>query len=557
MSFGTLQAKDLQARLDTSLGPFCNLRNHQDFVAASQSLSDSLQGFFVLLTKSDVNVDSWVWILVLNRFTECGMHISSYYKQYQKTLEGSNANLIDSFNHSFRLILKYLESFFRIYQPTPGNPTDNKKYYTLVKQTISYITSFLGILDLSVLIRGLALSVSTSMAQDLLQSRREPNTETRMEICRLVTKISKISFFGGCSSAILPLVFNHPACISENFILPMIGLEQFDIELLIDYLRYSAFCMVSSVAELESIDDQICKKADIFFKILLNLPNLQLTNYALDLEKNGDFLIQLSSKYVSFAEREELSFFYLLNYLFKLGRLEALTDTEKYFKNELSYFIESFNNRAASELDQLASVPLSRNTSSVFVPRLAEPVTRDMTTNLTLSSILYDGSYKERLKLVVDFFTLIRPNTSLGSISRLVQAFDMSQSNSLADLLHSSLKGNEILNVIFKMQVAKCPGKFLYLKAVDKIVRLVQLLTLKFCICTMGSAQSSDQILQQIFESNYTLAQITLVKSTIILDLGDSRSQLFNKRSEDEKFSRQLRMIERTKALEQTIQRLF
>lgn len=549
---------DIRSRLDTSLTPFCNLRTWQDYIFASQRLLEALQEFFVFLAKTDVNEHQTEWILVLERFAELSTNIASHYKQHKTAMDAQLLSASAAFEKSLLLIVKYMESFYRLYQPNSAPSDHNDVFPSFVSKTITYIMAGVGILDFDCLMHSLVISVSKYLAVSGLSEGSDMDPETKINVCRLIVKISKAAFFSGCSGAILPLVFMQPQCISEIFVLPVVGYEDFDLETLIDYFRYSAYCLVTCVVEMDSIDDDIAKKADLFFKVLLNLPNLQLTNYALEFEKSGDFLIQLSSKYVSLAEREELSFFYLLNFMLRARRLESITDPERYFKRELKFFIDSFNNRLASELDKLASVPLSRSGSYVSVPRTAEPLVFDLSpeTSSTLSSILHDGSYKERLKLVVDFFCLIRSNTSLGSLARLVQTFDMSQIHTALEHKHLNSTNSEIANVIARIQSSKWSGKRLYLGAIDKIVRLVQLLTLKFFATTVGSDQEPNYVLRQMFVSKYSLNQIVSVKPLLRLDgLHIVRPQR-KERSESEEHLHQLQIIERTQALEHNIQKL-
>lgn len=549
---------NLRSRLDQSLSPFCNLRNWQDYITTSQRLPETLQEFFVLLARTDVNEQPIEWIIVLERFVELSTIIAFNHKQYKSAMDGQLSSASIAFEKSLLLIVKYMESFYRIYQPNLTQSEGKDAFLSFVSKTIAYIMGCIGIFELDCLIRSLVVCVSRYLAITELSEGADFDAETKIDVCRLVVELSKVSFFGGCPSAILPLVFMQPQCISESFVLPVVGYEDFDIRTLIDYFKYSAYCLVSCVVELESIDDEIAKKADCFLKVLLNLPNLQLTNYALEIEKSGDFLIQLSSKHVSLAEREELSFFYLLNYMLRARRLENITDTEKYFKRELKFFIDSFNNRSASELDKLASVPLSRSGSYVSVPRTVESSYVDLSpdTTLTLSSILHDGTYKERLKLVVDFFSLVRSNTSLGSLARLVQTFDMSQVHTTQEHNHLNNTNGEIMNVIFRIYSTKSPGKRLYLGAVDKIVRLIQLLALKFFTLNVGSVQEPREILKQVFVTKYTMDQIVSVKP--LLKLERHRMICINKKewSDHEIYMHQLNIIERTQALEHNIQRL-
>lgn len=555
---GGSRKSELRSRLDKSLAPFCNLRNWQDYITACQRLPEALQEFFVILARTDVNEHPTEWIMVLERFTEISTNIASNYKQHKTSMDGQLSSASAAFEKSLLLMVKYMESFYRVYQPNIAQIEDIGAFPSFVSKTIAYIMRCLGILELDCLIKSLVICVSRYLAISRLSEGNEVDPETKIDVCHLIVKISKAAFFGGCPSAILPLVFMQPQCISETFVLPVVGHDDFKLETLIDYFRYSAYCLVSCVVELDSIDDEIAKKADCFLKILLNLPNLQITNYALDFEKTGDFLIQLSSKYVSLPEREELSFFYLLNYMLRVRRLESLTDTERYFNRELNFFIDSVNNRSASELDKLASVPLSRSGSYVSVPRIVESSVVGLSpdSSFTLSSILHNGSYKERLKLIVDFFCLVRSNTSLGSLARLVQIFDMSQIHISQENNHLSCTNSEVSNVILRIYSSKSPGKRLYLGALDKIVRLIQLLALKFFATTVGSDQDPNEILKLVFMSKYSLNQITSVKPLLQLDGQRIIGVIRKERSENKKYLHQLKIIERTQALEHNVQRL-
>lgn len=550
---------NLQGRLDTTFAPFYDLQSRQEFTNASHNFSEATQGFCSLLSKTDISKDPWVWFMVLNSFAECSIHIAKFGKIYQKVSDLQICSAIGLFEKSSLILAKYFESFFRVFQSEAADSAERSNFYNLIKITTKYVIECHGALQSSTLMRSLVVCVSRYLSAIVFTGSNDIKCDTRIEICKLSIDICKACYYGGSPSAILPLVFMQPQCVSEIFIMPVVKGKSLQIETLIDYFRFSAFCLVSCNIELDTIDDQLTRKADVFLKVLLNLPNLQLSNYVLELEKSGDFLMQLSTRYVPVSEREEISFFYILNYLLRLRRLESLAETEKYFKSELRFFNDSFNKRVASELDRLVSVPLSRNGSTTSVPRMAEMFNEDLGVNTTstLSSILCDGSYKERLRLVVDFFGLLGVDIRVGSLSRLVQTFDMSYLNDQEEPEAQISGFSDVWSVMSRIYSSNYSGKKLYLGAIDKIVRLLQLLSLKFLSTTIGHAQSPREILDKVFHSSYTIDQVLLVKD--LLEVKDDKLAVkeLEKKSEDQICYHQLRIIERTQMLEHNIQRLI
>lgn len=546
---------DLENRLSTLFEPFRRLQDRQDFIAASHKL-DSLQELFILLAKTNVNHKPWNWLTILSGLMELSSQIASHLKNHRGKFDTQLTLATALYNKSLALVMKFLESFYRNITIETLEGIDFGLFISFTLESANYAFLINGIVNTNALVQNLSLCCSKYLLKSLEEAGSDLEPEARLEIVRLMIGISKAALYGGCPSAILPLVFSQPACLSETFIIPIVGNECFSIELLIDYFRYGAYCLVSTVAEHDKIEDSFTKKADIFLKVLLNLPNLQLTNY---LEKEGEMLVSLFSKYVTLTEREELSFFYLINFLMKSRSLEDLTDSEKNYVAELTFFVNAFNRHTAYELDQLASVPLSRNGSYVSVPKAAEPSTQalNVETFATMSSILHDGSYKERLKLVVDFFKQFMINSLRRSFSGLSRGFDLSTLHLNQDAPQLFSSNNELLSLINRIDSEKFPGKFLYLKAVDKIVRLVQLLSLKFFLCTAGLAQSPQEILGQYIVSRYSLDQILLVKDILATDGTILITRSTDENAADSDIQHQIELVKRTRALESSFQRLF
>ncbi|MEX5618492.1 hypothetical protein ABFV55_27855, partial [Pseudomonas syringae] len=72
---------------------------------------------------------------------------------------------------------------------------------------------------------------------------------------------------------------------------------------------------MASAIEGNQIDDTLSNKADVFLKVLLSLPHILLSNYIADTANGNIVAALIESKMVSEVEREEISFFFLLNYL--------------------------------------------------------------------------------------------------------------------------------------------------------------------------------------------------------------------------------------------------
>lgn len=537
---------DIDTRLERALAPYATIKSKLDFIAACVCLPDALQDFFVLLAKSDVNELPALWFVVVGSFVQCSRSLATHVKQYQRISELAAA--VTAATRTLLLILKYIESFFRVFRP----PGLHGRFLSLASDAAQYVLDCVGVIDVAAFLGSLAAAVARFF--EAAAAERVLDSAGRIEVCSLMVSICKAAFYGGCPGAVVLLVFSPPYCVSESFILPVVGHDALPLKTVVDYFRYSSYCLVSHAADLDTIDDRVTRRADIFFRVLLGLPCLLLSNYPLHLNKYGDFMTNLQAKLVSYAEREELAFFYLLNYLFKLTRLDALVDADRHRDAELRFFIDSFHNRIAFDLEELVSVPLSRSSSDVFMPRSAEPSDQGVPTAFALCSILSDGSYKERLRLVADFFALVYARTQLGSLLGLAETFDLSQLHAKLDLTALG-PASEISSVVSRVDLAKFPGKQLYLMAVDKVVRLVLLLALKYVSLSTVVYLLPTDILARYFSCKYTLEQIVLVKPNVLLE-GEQLRVCSLELSDDEMFRRLLKILERTEDLERSIQRL-
>ncbi|RCK54895.1 hypothetical protein Cantr_04101 [Candida viswanathii] len=212
---------------------------------------------------------------------------------------------------------------------------------------------------------------------------------------------------------------------------------------LMDYYRYTAFNLVSL-----SIDDdrKYNKLAEVYLRILLRFPNLSVALYcAEEDEKATDGNDKRDRFIINLAERQELSLMYVLNYLLSLNSLRKLIETPPLYRAELKFLVKSLSSCLSKDIDELASRPGSTRSSMVSIPQYTVEVERKIALEKkflskskfsSLGCVILYGSYKEKLKLVVNFGEVFdTPNTRLYTIIEKLTSNNAIESNPVVDKL--------------------------------------------------------------------------------------------------------------------------
>ena len=546
----------IDAHLSEHLAPYALISGKAELYHALQQFSDTAMEYFCILAKTGIEGHHWLWLNVLYR------------------LAGVSNRLVDEKN-SLSL-------------DTDMNLTSSSAYLTpLIQQVARHCEMFFEAVDVAILARekearGLFLkcvneSLSLSMPEQIHLKHGSLVVSTVQAISRLyadlsaryaeddillhvgkvemlptLVNIGKTAFLSGAPSAVVPLVLateNPP--VSESFLPELVLDPSVTLPLITDYYRYYAFCLVTSVVEGATIDERAANKADTFFKVLLNLPHLHLSNYMADTSSE---LASSETKLVSSSEREEMAFFYLINYLLRMRKLADFVEPEKYFIHERRFFVASFNRRCGAELDFSVSASLSRTGSVVSMTRAAETAI-GLLPHVTLSSILSEGTYKEKVRLVAEFMNLTSETGGAGSIARLVKSFDMSGLHHRTN--HFTQGSHDILHIYNRIDPQQFPGKALYVKAVDMIVRLLQLVTLKHFLPVFSRSLQPAQFLTNLFGTNYLLRDVLLVKDLLYVDEEDVLQISYRASSEADRLSKQFQLLRTTRLLSNDVQKMI
>lgn len=278
----------------------------------------------------------------------------------------------------------------------------------------------------------------TNIASSMLQLIQLFLLNYRANITILV-QFSEAVYKLGMSPLIIPLLddFNPetPMELINNG-----GINLADI---MNYYRYTAFNLVSLSMDN---DRKYNKLAEVYFRILLRFPNLSVSLYCSEEEekptegndKRDQFIINL-------PERQELSLMYVLNYLLSLNSLRKLIETSPLYKDELKFLVKSLSSCLSKDIDQLASQPGSTRSSMVSIPQFTNEIERKIALEKkftskskfsSLGGVILHGSYKEKLKLVVNFGEVFdTPNTKLSTIIEKLSTNIIIESNKVIEKL--------------------------------------------------------------------------------------------------------------------------
>ncbi|KAG7192833.1 uncharacterized protein KQ657_001290 [Scheffersomyces spartinae] len=314
------------------------------------------------------------------------------------------------------------------------------------------------------------------------------------------------------------------------------------IPMIIDFYRYSSFCLIDLACEDDKdndINDSYTKRAQEYLDILVTIPNLNLSLFQgpeIDmLQKSTSVMKSSSATSISLLEREEVSLLFILNYLIGLTRIEQLMTPSITYKQELKFLAKSLKFSLSSDIRQ-QSLPNSRSSSisslfqmqhqhqeslmggrttqieaishDSFSPATAAgggggggtaSTSSSFCSNACLTSIIHHGSYLEKANLVLN---LLR---------------DLNADNLDFNKIITSYNSDSKLNTNFKHSFLLLEqsehGKFRYVQLVNKVSRLLALLSLKYMVDGVGINSIPRVQLEKKFE--LSLESVVSVKSLL------------------------------------------
>lgn len=550
-------------RLRGQLLQYDTVESKADYIQNSHLIPDSFTEFYCVLSNQPCASHKWLWLIFLNGMCTCAYRILLLEQkiQYSKIrgVDPAFLNARAAYAQSFSQVLRFLSRFFIEIDLDwlVLNSHANKLF-------LQFLTTSVDICLLDPVSIYTISSLVDSMASVMRRYARVSGNVDQMsdsdrcvesDLFPILAKFAKLAYLSGNCKLTLPLVCpeQDAPLVTDKLVPLLLSRKQVSLNAIVDYYRYYAYSLITSVVEHERINDRWLNQADQFLKVLLQIPSLHVDNYITHLGSAIN-----PSRYVSAAERGEMSFFFIMCYLLRLVSFADLVDPEKHFTFERQYFLTSFNKRVATELDISASSSSSRAGSVVSMTKFTEPLHAppSNTTNRTLGSILYQGSYKEKVRLVVDFINLIGEDMTSGSIKQIVNTFDFALLRQSDQMQINSADG-EISHVLSRIDKNMSPGKALFVGAIDKIVRLVQLLAIKEFSATFGDSMLPDNILAVIFESHYPVDEVLRTKDLLVFEGGKLVPIMATtKCSEETKILRQFDTLELTGELEQATQAL-
>lgn len=551
----------IQRHLMAKLERFNHIETKTDYMRALQTVDDSFNEYFYILKTHELASHALLWLNVLLCLTNLSTSLWQHHKKYNTGSEPSAENVPLSYSgslHALRalsgiclqnlnldsvLASRHLEEAFLHFVPSVLESLNIDPSATRQSRLLEHLVASFNKYT----------QLSTNNFQEELES-----VQCKVLCFPILTQIAKTAFILGMCDAIIPIVASDggDCIVTDSLAALVIPDKDVSLDLIVDYHRYFAFCLYTINAEKETYNESFALLADRFFRVLLSLPNLSLTNYYKPRSSVEQLIPSHSGGYILLEEREEISFFYLLNHLSKMRDLREFLDSDKHYKQEWQFFLHSFNKRTALELETSASASLSRAGSMVSMTRIRDVALQqlDRSHQYKLSSILYEGTYKEKHRLVVEFFGALSENTSPGNLNRFLRSFDLGQLHSTGTVNPSS----DILLVINRMNKALYPGKLLYVKAMDQIVRLFHLLIFKFMIVIYPKSLDFASLLRSHVKTQYKLTDILKVREFVSWREGEGYKVLFKDlSSEDEQCKLQIELMELTQNIEKCVQTAY
>lgn len=297
---------------------------------------------------------------------------------------------------------------------------------------------------------------------------------------------------------------------------------------LVSYYKYTAFNLVTLALQEDKINSKYLHMADVYFKVLLNFPNLNLSVYRdLELEQ---FLTESQQGYyensqpalmISVQERQEISLLFILHYLLSTTTLESIVSPDHYCKAELTFLIRSLSTTLSRDLDRSASKSYtSRSNSAVSFQQLTELENESRRKQVhsvkfkSLSTIILHGSYKEKLTLVVSFLELFIKK--FRNIPKQISQYGFNP------VSHSDFE-----HLVSNIDSVKYPGKILYAQSIMKITRLFNLVGIKHLVASGGINVIPEQTLQEMFCSKDEITDVLKVKDLLSYSVDSANGERY------------------------------
>lgn len=513
----------IQSHLKERLGTFATISSNAEYILMTQIFPDEVMDLLKLLSQCDIESHGCLWLLTVGEVIRTTLAVTLYANDSPDPTTQLSYAMASMLPVSNELCL-YLENLVKLWdleaiQQNMGLAADKLKsyFYRTLGVACDWLTKCPRLIHDE--------KCLTVIAQRINEIHQMQPEASQAAIFPVLASFSRAAFICGCSKVVLQ-IDEKVASVSHATAL----LLQFKIDFnaLMDFCRYFGYCLVTCVVIGNTINQKLCNRADVLLTSLLGLPNLRLANYVV--RQSEDTPVgtpnQTSERYISVKGREELSFFYIINSLLRMKLLAQFVTTSERFQSECDFLLNSLHSRESQALDILASAPHSHNPSVVSLPNF-EIQARNVLSSYNsrvMSSILEDGTYKEKLILVLSFFQHLKCESRNGKESpvsdqlvKLVQTFCVDGLLQNVDL-RTKLANDDIILLINKINKVKYPGKMVFVEALHKIVCLCELLFAKHAFTTMNIKSEPSNLLSQVFQTLIPLTDVMNVKSLMVLN---------------------------------------
>lgn len=555
----------IAAYLADHLAPYTCIGSKIAFVDTAIHLADHINEVIALLTKQDISTHQYLWFFAACELARVAEAVAEARARFADSSDSRLANAVKMLktplHDSVNTVIRFLPRWnMAILKGKAGAEAQklSAMYIGLVLLICNAVVAGHAVLD--------GAADMTVVAESLVTFSYVYNTNSRelaLRVFPALVGVAKASFFVGQPQAVVLLAFGSDL-VSESTPTTILARLKPDFHHIMDFYRYYGYCFVTLAVVGSAIDQKYSDLADVFLRVLLGLPNLQLSNYFSPASPAGQ--LSLPKLYFSDTDREELSFFFLLNTLLNYTSLDQYVRGDSEIRAEMLYFTTQFNGRVLKDLALLASPSQSYSNSLISVPSLEHRIftPSPVANSKTLSSILSEGTYKEKVNLVLQFFKISGSAHLLGpahksawnSLISFVQIFNLCNNPGTLGLT-TKIRNSDVTHCVSYIDREKYPGKALFVHAIDKSVRLMQLLSLLHLSETAGLSSDPDSMISRLFNTGYTFNDIAGVKDLAGVDPDGTFCRKFgNELLEDDQIAAQYKILQRTKRLEECVQRI-
>lgn len=559
---------EIRSHVEERVNRFMDISSRLDYLEAAQTFPDVARELFVLLERNDLDNHQHLWLILMERLSAVSLSIARAQQTLRSSIDPEISGSASLLLPVLLSVCNYLRKFFSSWNMDLLTAGDQEAQEVSRDLYLHLLVSSNDLQAMGQVVKGasflesVAYSVGTYLEGHVNVFFEDPSelSQLKCQALQPLVSFAKAAFFSGHPECVLPLVFERS--VDETYIPAVLRYEFPEVNDIIDFYRYFGYCLTTVAVTRPEIDDQVTNKADIFLKVLLGMPNLQASNWMGELLlDNPEAVLRIKlQQHVSALEREELSLYYLINHLLRMRSLAALVYPDTYFRSEIWFFVKSLNRRVSSDLDMLALAAHSTTSSMISIHKLESPEIKTDPNSRTISSILHLGTYKEKLRLVLEFFTMLGQmdhSSNGGNVVKLVQTFSFSEQSSPSQRHRRHGSASDLTQIVRRIDRQKYPGKVLFLDAVSKIVKLCQLLTINYQYSSARVTSNPDSILALLFKSDPDSHSIMLIKNLLRVVNNKVEKVPTESKTEETAIMAQFRLLEMTHNLDDYTQKLL